>query len=72
MVHGSYQSFETRRSCARLVANLSARQSSVIAKYLGAEKLNEWIRSIENIHDSKLRVHADRARIALQEAATVA
>jgi len=67
-VDGSYVSSETRRSCARVLANISARLGTAVANRVGTERLKKWMTSIDSIKDAKLLVQANRAKYSLQEA----
>lgn len=66
-IDGPYSNCETRRASARIIANISSRLAPRITEKLGLPALQRWLDSIDNIHDSKLRVHADRARMSFNE-----
>ncbi len=70
-VDGPYLTSETRRACARLLANISARMAGRIVDKFDATFLNKWMQSVEAIDDSKIRLHANRAKSAIQRAVAV-
>uniref|UniRef100_A0A7S0T0K1 Uncharacterized protein n=1 Tax=Chromulina nebulosa TaxID=96789 RepID=A0A7S0T0K1_9STRA len=62
---GNYLSAETRRAACRILAILSSRFAKRIIQVVGKTLISKWIDSVDEIHDEKLRLHADRVRSSL-------
>lgn len=65
---GAYNSIEMRRECARLLANISCSSegsAQQVVANAGREAVQDWLRSVDDLCDERLRVHADRARVSL-------
>ena len=65
--NGTYNTAEMRRECARLLANLCSAKVSAM-KFLegvGAVKLTQWMDSVAELQDERLRLHAERAKLSL-------
>ena len=56
---GPYENAEMRRECARTFANLCTSHSSKIVNIVGT---SEWLNSIEEMKDERLKLHAERAK----------
>lgn len=67
-VDNTYETSETRRACARVLANVSTRLASRIVNKMKSEVLEQWMQRIDTIEDSKIRLHANRAKTAIQRA----
>jgi hypothetical protein len=65
--NGTYNTAEMRRECARLFANLCQAKTSALKFYqvVGQDDVTQWIDSIDDITDSRLHLHAERARQSL-------
>jgi hypothetical protein len=63
--NGTYDTVEVRRECARIFANLASRLTSQVTSAVNPQVLESWLTSVDGLEDERLRMHADRARIAL-------
>lgn len=65
---GSYNTSEMRRECARLLANVCSSRSGAmrIVELVGEDNVSSWVESVDGLKDERLRLHATRAREALQ------
>ena len=59
---GSYESAEMRRECARTFANLCTSHSSKIVNTVGTSNTSEWLSTIDDMKDERLKLHAERAK----------
>jgi len=62
---GPYYSAELRRESARVLANISERNSSQILSAVDNDSMRSWINSVDDIKDERLRTHANRAKLSL-------
>lgn len=59
---GPYENAEMRRECARTFANLCISHSSKIVNIVGTSNTSEWLNTIEELKDERLKLHAERAK----------
>jgi hypothetical protein len=68
---GSYDTIQMRRESARLLANIAGSGgdsfASRVVKCAGIESVESWLRSVDDLKDERLRIHADRARDSLSK-----
>lgn len=64
---GNYNTAEMRRECARLLANLCSVKSSAkkVFHSVGEDDIRRWMDSVDDLHDERLRLHANRAKQSL-------
>jgi hypothetical protein len=62
---GPYNLAEMSRESARILANLSSRMASRVIAVLGHHAVTNWINSVEDLNDERLRLHASRAKESL-------
>jgi hypothetical protein len=66
---GTYDTIQMRRECARLLANITSSGgnsgASQVVNSAGLESVATWMRSVDDLKDERLRLHADRARDSL-------
>jgi hypothetical protein len=71
----NYNSMEMRRECARLLANISSCKGNEGAQEVvsnaGLQHVQSFLRSVDNLKDEKLRVHAERARDSLSKVTSI-
>ena len=55
-----------RRECARTLANLCVGLAPKIIRTLGRQLTTNWIDTIDNLKDERLKLHAERAKMYIQ------
>jgi hypothetical protein len=63
---GPYNTAETRREAARILANLSARHASNVLSAVCPRMLCTWLEKVDSFRDERLKLHAERARESLK------
>ena len=72
-IDGTYETAEKRRSCARIIANVSSNSelAPAVVEKLDRIVLSTWIDGIDTLQDMKLKKHAIIARDALSAVITL-
>lgn len=60
-VDGSFETAELRREGVRVLANLTTRFGAKVVDAACHDSLATWMESMNQVHDSRLKMHADRA-----------
>lgn len=60
-VDGSFETAELRREGVRILANLTVRFGTKVVDAACHDSLITWMESMNQIHDGRLKMHADRA-----------
>lgn len=63
---GPYHTAEVSRESARILANLSSRMAARVVDALGPQATANWMASVDNLLDDRLKLHACRAKESLQ------
>lgn len=66
ITNGSHITAEMRRECARTLANLCVGLAPKIIRALGRQFTTNWIESIDGLKDERLKLHAERAKMYIQ------
>lgn len=65
VVDGPHSSAEMRRECARTLANICAGFGPRVVSAVGVELTKTWVDSVKDMRDSRLKLHAERAKAYL-------
>lgn len=68
---GPYNSAEVSRESARILANLSSRMAARVVDVLGPQVTANWMASVDNLLDGRLKLHASRAKDSLQHVISI-
>lgn len=59
---GPYHTAEMRRECARALANLCTSHGPKIVHTVGTPYASDWLNTVEELKDERLKLHANRAK----------
>lgn len=61
---GEYHSYDGRCASARILANITSQNNSLLSQQCDESILRSWMESIDAIQNQKIRIHAERAKEA--------
>lgn len=64
--NGSYKTIDMRRESARIVANVASKLAPKVSASVNATELFDWVNTVDDLDDDRLRMHAERAKFSLQ------
>lgn len=65
---GEYHSYDGRCASARILANVTSQNSAILSKEIDPTILRSWVQSVDTIQNQKIRIHAERAKLAFHDA----
>ena len=63
--NGSYEDAEMRRLAAHALANISKRLAEKVVQQLGHDAVRDWMGTVSDLSDERLKLQADRAKESL-------
>lgn len=66
ITNGPHTTAEMRRECARTLANLCVGLAAKIVRNLGLSATMRWVETVDSLADERLKIHATRAKMYMQ------
>ena len=63
--NGPFENAEMRRLAAHALANVSKRLAEKVVQQLGQEVVRDWMDTVSDLSDERLKLQADRAKESL-------
>ena len=67
-IDGPYTEIAMRRDSARIFANIAEKKSHIILEYVSRDEIINWLASVENMVDTRLKQQTDRASEYMKKA----